>query len=507
MSVFVFSANFLSAVTYYVSPSGNGTGSFASPMAFSSAIGKALTAGDSLILLGGMYSLSAKQTISKSGSANNYLHIVAYMDETPVLDFRKQVYSSSNPGISISGSYIHVKGLTIQGAGDNGMIVTGSYNFIETCTFRWNCDSGLQMKTGSNNLVKNCDSYENFDYKTGGTSSPDYGGNADGFADKQYTNTGTNKYIECRSWLNSDDGWDLYEKIGNTEIDSSWCYLNGPANYDVTNHIRFKTDSASWFYQFKNTSGRYIVKNYGNGNGFKVGGNYTASNVILRNCVAANNTVKGFDQNNNNGSMTLYNCTGFSNNADFGFANNSYGTLLIRNCASLSSRSSNKLSSKSVTQSHNTWNAGFSSATVDYFSIDHAQMLHPRQVDGSLPVIDFLHLSPMSNLIDKGTNIGLSFVGSAPDLGAFEYVPHTGVANITNNKPLQYIYNSTQKLLIVNHSCSRIRIINAIGIIIVDIKTESDNQIIITNNWFPGTYILRIETVDKQTLTQKIQIY
>jgi hypothetical protein len=267
LSVYVFSLSYLSAVTYYVAPNGTGSGTFTSPMAFSTAIAKALTAGDSVILRGGLYSLSSKQTISKSGSATNFLHIVSYSDEIPVLDFRTQAYNSSNPGISLSGNYVHIKGLIIQGAGDNGMIITGNYNFIENCTFRWNCDSGLQLKTGSNNLIKNCDSYENFDYMTGGTSSPDYGGNADGFADKQYSNTGTNKYLGCRSWLNSDDGWDMYEKIGNAEIDSSWCYLNGPTEYDMSNHIRFKTDSAVWLYQFKNSNGKYVIKNYGNGNG------------------------------------------------------------------------------------------------------------------------------------------------------------------------------------------------------------------------------------------------
>ncbi|BCY09002.1 hypothetical protein [Actinoplanes sp. L3-i22] len=43
-----------------------------------------------------------------------------------------------------------------------------------------------------------------------------------------------------------------------------------------------------------------------------------------------------------------------------------------------------------------------------------------RQSDGSLPELTALHLSPGSTLIDKGTDVGLAFNGSAPDLGAFE---------------------------------------------------------------------------------------
>jgi hypothetical protein len=506
-SLFILTAPFVKATTYYVSPTGNGAGSFTSPMAFSTAIAKALTAGDSVILRGGMYSLSAKQTISKSGSSANYLHIVAFPDEIPVLDFRTQAYNSSNPGISLSGSYVHIKGLTIQGAGDNGMIVTGSYNFIENCTFRWNCDSGLQLKTGSNNLIKNCDSYENFDYMTGGTSSPDYGGNADGFADKQYQNTGTNKYFGCRSWLNSDDGWDMYEKIGNAEIDSSWCYLNGPVEFDMSNHIRFKTDSAAWFYKFKNSSGKYVVKNYGNGNGFKIGGNYTANNVILRNCVSVKNRVKGFDQNNNNGSMILYNCTGNGNTPDFGFSNSSYGTLIVRNCASLSSLKTNQLSAKTVTQSNNTWLSGFSCTVSDFESIDHTQLLNSRQANGALPEIKYLHLSSTSNLINKGVYVGLPFTGSAPDLGAFEYNPKTAVDIVYNEKSLHYSYSSVQKLLKVNQYTNRIRVINITGSVIFDFKTESEEFNINTNNWISGTYLLYMLTNEGNIQVEKVQIY
>jgi len=420
----------LSATTYYVSPTGTSAaaGTISAPLNFAAAIAKTLTAGDSIIVRGGTYSFSSLQTISKSGSAAKYFHVVAFPGETPVFDFRTQPYNSSNQGVKVSGNYVHVKGLVIQGAGDNGMQVTGSNNLIEFCTFRWNCDSGLQMKTGSDNLILNCDSYENFDYESGGIATPDFGGNADGFADKQYTNTGTNTYKGCRAWRNSDDGWDHFQKIGNTTYDSCWCYANGPATYDMTDHIRFKTDSAAWISQFKNSSGRYVITNYGNGNGFKLGGDYTAHNATLHHCVSVLNTVKGFDQNNNNGTMTIYNCTGYLNKPDYGFTNSSYGTLIIKNCATLGTKSSNSFNCKSVTQSYNSWNSGFSCTTADFESLDYAQMLNARQSDGSLPEVTLLHLKSTSSMINKGTIVGYDFVGSAPDLGAFEYSPATTTA-------------------------------------------------------------------------------
>jgi len=44
----------------------------------------------------------------------------------------------------------------------------------------------------------------------------------------------------------------------------------------------------------------------------------------------------------------------------------------------------------------------------------------PWQADGSLPNCSFLHLVAGSDLINKGTNVGIPYTGSAPDLGAFE---------------------------------------------------------------------------------------
>jgi hypothetical protein len=487
------------ATTYYVSPTGTGAGTISNPMSFTTAIGKTLTVGDSIVLRGGTYYFTAKQNISRSGTADKYLNIVAYSGEVPVFDFRALSYGSSYPGVNMSGSYVHLKGVVIQGAGDNGMIVNGSNNFIENCTFRWNCDSGLQMKTGSDNYILNCDSYENFDYQTGGLSSPDFGGNADGFADKQYSNTGTNKYKGCRSWSNSDDGWDHYEKIGNTQYDSCWCYANGPATYDMKNHIRFKTDSASWFVNFASTN--YVVTNYGNGNGFKLGGNYTAHNAVLHDCISVMNTVKGFDQNNDAGTMTIYNCTGYANNPDFGFSNSSYGTLIVKNNATLGSKSSNKFSANAVTQSNNSWNSGFSCTAADFLSVDYSQMLNDRQADGSLPEIEFLHLKSTSGMIDKGLNLGYSFSGLAPDLGAFEYQVSTAVPDIQKAQLKLYV---RENQLIVENFQGNIEMFDVLGKKLGRYYCDGNQRSIDITNLKKGVYL--IKPFDAATVYQSVKV-
>jgi len=482
--------------SYYVSASGTGTGTFASPMSFSSAVGKSLVAGDSLIFRAGTYSFSASQSFSKSGVAGNMIHYVAYKTEVPIFDFRAQAYSSSNRGLNLSGNYMHVKGIIVQGAGDNGFYVAGSNLFVEQCTARWNCDSGFQLKVGSNNYILNCDSYENFDYETAGS----IGGNADGFADKQYTNTGTNTYKGCRSWRNSDDGWDSYEKIGNTVYDSCWCYSMAPASFDMTNHIRYATDKA-YIDGFTN----HIIPNAGNGNGFKMGGNYTANNATAHHCLSVGNLVKGFDQNNNDGIMTLYNCTSYNNGSNYGYSNSTYGTLIIKNCASLSSIGSNSFACKSVTQAYNSWNSGFSCVSADFESLDYTQMLNARQSDGSLPEINLLHLKSGSTLIDKGTNVGFTFNGLAPDLGAFEFNSITTVSNPFNNhvNEFQLLLNSDRDI-IVSGKITAVEVYEMTGKMLYSKHEVSDTQTI-SGNYFPkGICLLRIIGADGQVQINKI---
>jgi hypothetical protein len=58
--------------------------------------------------------------------------------------------------------------------------------------------------------------------------------------------------------------------------------------------------------------------------------------------------------------------------------------------------------------------------STDFQSLDASQMTLPRQADGSLPNLTFMNLTPGSDLIDAGLNVGLPYNGAAPDLGAFE---------------------------------------------------------------------------------------
>ena len=431
----------LMATNYYASPDGAGNGfSYASPTTWSNALG-AIQPGDSLFLLNGTYTFNAKQTIGtgKSGTSSRYTFIGAFPGEQPVFDFSAQPYGSevtgsNNVGISVSNGavYIHIKGLTIRYAGKNGLINYGSYCLFENLNVYGCGDTGVQMKNGGNNTILNCDSHDNFDYKTMSGSSANFGGNADGFADKQFTGAG-NHYIGCRAWNNSDDGWDFYQRVStsNTVIENCVCYRNGPAFYNMSDNPRVKTDK-SWF---DSKVGTQMIDRYGqaititlaqypcqgNGNGFKMGGANTDHKILIHHCLAVANNARGFDQNNNGGTMWVYNNSAYANTVNYGFTT-SCGTNAIQNCISFQSKNNDAYKSQNViTIDHNTWNNGLNCSSADFQSLDTTSILAPRQADGTLPTDAFMHLKEGSILVDAGVNVQLPYNGDAPDIGCYEY--------------------------------------------------------------------------------------
>ena len=393
------------AQPYYVALNGSdsNSGTLGSPFRTIEKAVSVVQAGQTIYIRGGTYNLTATIAIAKSGAANSLISLVKYQDERPVLNFSAQAFGSA--GVKLTGSYWHVRGIDITGAGDNGMkIEGGSNNIIELCNFYRNRDSGLQLDNGaSNNTVRNCDSYFNAD-------PTDYG-DADGFAPKLTVGSG-NYFYGCRAWKNCDDGWDGYMRGADdpsTIIENCWAFGNG--------YLEDGTDPGT----------------QANGNGFKMGGSDDKTlrhNFTLKYCLAFNNKAKGFDQNSNMGSMILYNCTGHGNLV----ANYRIKTelaagkvLVVKNCAELGDKAEIGAFAE---QANNSWLSPFVVTAGDFRSTDATGADGPRKADGSLPHIEYMHLAAGSDLIDAGVNVGLTFMGTAPDLGCFE----TGLSGISDTR-------------------------------------------------------------------------
>ncbi len=133
--------------TLYVAPNGsasNSGSSITAPTTLQNAIAT-VSAGGTIYMRGGTYNITATIVIaeSNSGSSGATKKIFAYNGEVPVLSFAGMAVATSNRGIVLDGSYWHIKGIIIEGAGDNGLLLSGDNNTIESCIFRKNADSGL----------------------------------------------------------------------------------------------------------------------------------------------------------------------------------------------------------------------------------------------------------------------------------------------------------------------------------------------------------------------------
>ncbi|HEX7584925.1 MAG TPA: right-handed parallel beta-helix repeat-containing protein [Prolixibacteraceae bacterium] len=478
--VVLFSTQVAFAKDYFVSVSGNDSNNGLSIENSFKTIPKAISlvvSGDIIYVRGGTHPYSATISITKSGSASAIYSLLAYPGERPVLDF--STTSFGKRGISLSGSYWHIKGFDFVNAGDNGMIISGGgNNTIEFCSFIANKDSGLQLSGGAHdNQIINCDSYYNAD-------PTDYG-DADGFACKMDVGS-NNSFYGCRSWLNVDDGWDGYLRGTDnvsTTLENCWTWMNG--------YFKDETDAGA----------------NANGNGFKMGGSddkLLQHNFTLKNCMSFDNKGKGFDQNNNKGSMILYNCSAYHNNGNnFSVsAPLTAGKILeIKNCLS----ADNKISLGSFAiQVTNSWLPPFTVSAADFASLDTTGVSGPRKPDGSLPDVPFLHLAKGSDLIDHGTDIGLPFKGILPDLGAFESDFSTGlITNPGTENELRAGFFHDDLIIRFNNQlnesfqCSIVRLNGQVAFT-SKIETFGQAQKINCSQLSRGFYILKLSLGSKQ---------
>lgn len=377
----------------YAAPNGSASaaGTIDNPTTLAGAVTK-VSAGGTIYLRGGRYGLTSTISLSKSGSGGSPINLRSYpLDaDRPVLDFTNE--ASGSRGLSLSGSYWHLYGIDVYNAGDNCLNVSGSDNTVEFMTFSECEDSGLQLGGGAaNNVILNCDSYFNADASQG---------NADGFAAKLDVGSG-NKFVGCRAWNNSDDGWDGY--------------LRGADNVSTSHENCWAIDNG----KLKNGS-----NGTGDGNGFKTGGSDDKAlrhNASYVRCISAGNVHDGFDHNSNRGSVTIRSCAAHNNGNNINFSTtNIAASLTIKNTISLGANGTLNATTTDVT--NNSWQNGLSATNADFASVDITLLKSARKSDGSLPDIDYLKLVPGSDLRNAGIDVGLPYNGSAPDVGPFESV-------------------------------------------------------------------------------------
>ena len=420
------------ATVYYVSPIGSdaAAGTKSSPFLSIQKAQEHVAAGDTVYVRGGIYLMNEFQIaanegiwayvtyLTKSGMPGKRINYWAYPGEKPVFDFTNVKPASRRiSAFAVSASWIHFKGLQVTGVQVTIKTHTqsecfsqnkGNNNIYEQLGMHDGQAIGFFLRSGSDNLVLNCDAYRNYD----STSEGGKGGNTDGFGNHPAKGSVNNIFRGCRAWFNSDDGYDCINASEATVFDHCWAFYNGYTT---------------------------AFRSVGDGNGFKAGG-YAyrppaeVPNPIPRNtvkfCLAVNNKANGFYANHHREGCDWYNNTAYENGINYNMLNRLTDNTAdvpgyhhtMRNNLGFAARStefSNIDSSKSDV-SNNYFNLPVTVTANDFMSLDLTLLEAPRQLDGSLPDNSFLKLKPSSALIDKGKKMGFPFKGAAPDLGCFE---------------------------------------------------------------------------------------
>jgi len=416
-----------SGSTFYVATNGKDSniGSIEFPFNTLKKAWSQLMAGDTVFMRGGTYNNSIMPPTSlladKSGTRENPIIIQNYRGEKPILDYSDAIYTTQKIGIKINNvDYLYLKGIRITNINQPIIGTIAQYglilwNDVNNCIFElietdhiggWGVTIGDNSK---NNIFLNCDSHHNADPY----SAIPYGW-SDGFQSSSPSST-NNIFRGCRSWSNSDDGWDLRIYDGSAIIESCWAFRNGYL-------------SGTWI-------------NAGNGEGFKLGikrlPNVTTNLRTIKNCLAFDNYAVGFHSSFVSGYGTfqciIYNSVAFRNGVQRsgeGFCFEQVGVVnTFKN--NISYKNPHDYINPANNHTNNTWNGGVKVTDEDFISLDTTGVSGARMDNGDLPYLDLLKLAPTSDLIDAGVNVGLQFHGKSPDIGAFE----TSFGEVYSNSP------------------------------------------------------------------------
>lgn len=430
LSLLATAGTYVYAAEFFVAPAGNddNPGTLERPFATVQRAQGAAGPGDTVYMRGGTYAMKESQIarrqriwayvtyLDKSGTPGKRINYWAYKGERPIFDF-----SAVKPeglrvdAFYVSASWVHIKGLEVTGVqvtikGHTQSICfenDGSHNIYELLSMHDGQAIGLYSVRGSDNLFLNCDAYRNHDF----TSEDGKGGNVDGFGCHPPKGGTGNVFRGCRAWLNSDDGFDCIGARESVTFENCWALYSG-----------YSPD----------------FKSLGDGNGFKAGGygSTPAAQLpnpiprhVIRFCLAVRNKSSGFYSNHHPGGSDWLNNTAYRNGTNYNMlcrmADNvtdvdGYGHKLRNNLSYNSRRDVSRLDLSKNDAANNSFTLGLAVSDKDFVSLDESELVRPRQANGDLPAIGFMHPAPGSVLIDKGVDVGLPFRGAAPDLGAFE---------------------------------------------------------------------------------------
>ena len=389
-----------------VSPDGddiNGDGSIDNPFKTLDTALYYAKQGDTIYLREGIYPIETN--IDVSGNSTNPITISSYPGEHAIFDGNYGDNSVPNPPkFRITGNYLIIKNIEVRNGGSDGVLLTegASHNTLENIKVHHCYFAGIEIEYGAGyNLILNCDSYMNCDY--GDT----HGEHADGFGVKFDVGKG-NVLRYCRAWNNSDDGYDMWEANNKVTIEYCVAWGNGFDRWNIGSDFS------------------------GDGNGFKLG----PGGHLIHHSIAFLNAARGFDFNDTEQTLYVYNNSSYKNPVGYNFP---IGRHVLKN--NLSFRDGENRIGLNCVEERNSWQ--YDSVPQSAFvSLDYSIITGERNADGSIPENDFLMPSLSSPYIDAGVDVGFSYYGEAPDIGAVEVRVFRVIIPVSPdsffNRPLPY---------------------------------------------------------------------
>ena len=414
----------MEARDFYISPTGkdSDTGTIEHPFRTLIPAQRLVKPGDTVYFRGGIYKpqldesmgtqisiYSCVYLLDKDGEEGKPISYIAYPGEQPVFDLSD--YKPEGMRVSVfyvSGSWLHLKGLEVIGTqvtiadGRNTQSEVfsnrgGSNNIYEQLKIHDGMGIGFYLVKGGNNLVLNCDAWNNCDEKNGG-------GNVDGFGCHPSVGDTGNLLKGCRAWWNSDDGFDLINASEAVKIENCWAFYNG-----------------YWPDSFKSAA---------DGNGIKAGGygmkkNPKIGEVVPKhevvNCLAYYNKAAGLYSNHHLGGIIWLNNTAFYNNNNYSMVNRKskeevvdvagYGHILKNNVSfnARNGRDCYNVDHVASTLENNTFGPEvYGVEEKDFLSLDANELMAERNSDGSLPNLKFL--VPTEKSVISRQKMGYTFV-------------------------------------------------------------------------------------------------
>lgn len=528
--IFLFTITSVFAADFYVAPNGNDTnsGTITSPLESIKRAQQLASSGDTVYIRGGLYTMREDQ-IAQYNSIwayvtkldKNGISYLAYQNEKPIFDY--QNIKPANYRITafyINGSNIYIKGIEIIGVQvtitthtqSECFEIQGSNNTLENIVMHHNMAIGVYILRGSNNLILNCDAYENWD----SVSEGGVGGNVDGFGCHVRNGDVGNIFRGCRAWFNSDDGFDLINSGEPVLIDHCWAFYNG-------------------------YSTGFVAR--GDGTGFKAGGygkgGTAYTDVVNRYApipmntiqfsVAVKNRLRGFYANHHLNGNKWFNNTAFQNPVNYTMLNckalnptdfatdvPGWGHIMANNLgAGATSQELADIDKPQCTLNNNYFDLPVTINASDFISFDPTLLMSPRKADGSLPDTDFFRLAPGSDLIDAGFDVGFAYNGTAPDLGYLESaslnVKDFNILNSIVNYPNPFSNETNIDFNLTQASKIKVSVFNLMGLKIFEHPEHNysigKNTITLQRNSLSsGNYLVVLQTSNNQKTSKLITI-